>query len=142
MDRVTELKQEIFAEVYAKAAAQGFKPSFMDDGEETCAYRGQGEYLGCRCNVGFLIPDDRYDPKIEGNDLGRAGIFELTTAYEKAVARGFDTEDRQEIAFFLVSLQHAHDMAGMDPNFAAGHKGRLEYVAVEENLKIPEIANA
>jgi hypothetical protein len=37
-----------------------------DGGEPRCAYRGDG---GRRCSVGFWIPDDRYDPDMEGKTI-------------------------------------------------------------------------
>lgn len=139
MDRVTILKQEIFNEVFTKSAAQGFRPSYLQDKEGTCAYRGTGEWAGCRCNVGHLIPDDRYDATIEGSDLSDPRIFPMTTAYSTAVERGFDEEDVAEISCFLIELQTAHDLAGIEANEAKEHQRRLELVAKEESLTVPAL---
>lgn len=40
------------------------KQSLLDNREESCAYRGAG---GNCCAVGCFIPDELYDPKMEGD---------------------------------------------------------------------------
>lgn len=142
MDRVTILKQEIFNEVFLGAAAQGFRPSYFDDEAGTCAYRGRGASEGLKCNVGILIPDDRYDSDIEGSDLSHAPIFGMTTAYDRAIAGNFDIEDMDEIKYFLCDLQNAHDVCGAHGNPAAAHRNKLVEMAAQECLTVPALAEA
>lgn len=58
--------QEVFDTVVALLRKQGAKSMSMDQKSKEfaqCAYRGPN---GMKCAVGCLIPDDMYDPKIEG----------------------------------------------------------------------------
>ena len=41
--------------------------SSYETNPESCSYRGSN---GDKCAVGFLIPDDRYTPEIEGDNAG------------------------------------------------------------------------
>ena len=142
MDRVTILKQEIFNEVYAKAQAQQFLPSYMADEEGTCAYRGSGAHEGMCCNVGHLIPQERYKANMEGTDMSNEDIFPATTAYDRCVERGFDGEDQSEIKTFLEALQWAHDQCGASPAPAPAHRAMLHSLAEEESLVVPQLAEA
>ena len=60
--------QEVFETVARHLFAQGKQAmAKLPNGVESCAYRahdGKG-----RCAVGVLIPDEIYDPKMEGNDI-------------------------------------------------------------------------
>lgn len=142
MDRVTILKQEIFNEVFLAAAAQGFRPSYWDDDQNTCAYRGRGATAGCKCNIGFLIPDDRYDPEFEGSNLDEPAVFASTTVNDRIIERNFDAEDRDEIKYFLCDLQNAHDICGAHGNPATAHRNKLIEIAAQESLVVPALAEA
>lgn len=111
MSRVEKLKQDIFKEIWAGAGAQNFAISAAktdDDGEPWgCAYRGLNN---CRCNVGFLIPDDRYTAEIEGSTvMQHDGPWKLTTAHDRCKELGLDEDETWEVRRFLADLQNAHD---------------------------------
>ena len=90
--------QEIFDAVWKGAKAQGFARSMRD--EDLCVYRAPN---GLKCYAGLLIPDEVYDPGIEGGDavwaFGRLGlqvanidlVFRLQVAHDNA----FDEEDHE-----------------------------------------------
>lgn len=88
-------RQNAFNTAYNGVIAQG-KPSviiFENEKLPICAYRSND---GCKCNVGHLIPDDKYDPRMENlsfNVLNRD--FPL-----------FDDKDSR----FLREMQQAHDI--------------------------------
>lgn len=138
MDRVTQLKQEIFNQVYAGAAAQNFEPSFIYVDQEVCAYRGAE---GRRCNVGLLIPDERYNPAFEGKGI-LDGLFDCTTAYDECKSQGFDTEDQAEILLFLSHLQEAHDGCAMSTPANTRHQRNLLEIAKDEGLMVPALPEA
>lgn len=86
-------RQEIFDKAYRGLEAQGFEKSFGEYGR--CAYRGSEER---RCAAGFIIPDDRYDPSMEG--LGADNVVEIFHLRD-IVAYSED--------IFIWSLQLCHD---------------------------------
>ena len=103
-------EQEIFDTVLAHLREQG-KAAATDDGG--CRYRGAD---GTACAVGCLIPDELYDPVIEGLGVGR--IIE-------AVVPDYRQDQTQELLPILAriknhigaehlpllnELQEAHDM--------------------------------
>lgn len=60
--------QEWFDTAARGIISQG-KPSMGRDPiteNEKCVYRSSD---GCKCAIGWLIPDDKYDPSFEGNGL-------------------------------------------------------------------------
>jgi len=61
-----------------------------------CAYRG---YKNTKCAIGALIPDDIYDPDMEGND-----IISLLNKYP-SIKNLFEGVDKT----FLDKLQQCHD---------------------------------
>lgn len=135
MDRVTALKQEIFNEVFTKASKQNFTQSFQADAWEICAYRGTD---GRCCNVGFLIPDDRYDVEFEGWDVDHSPVFEATTAFDRCRERGFNAWEIDIIRDFLSELQMAHDDASSDNE----HCRRLKLLAEDRLLEVPVLEGA
>lgn len=56
--------QELFDKVVAHARAQKCRSYDPDNGN--CLYRGPG---GTKCFIGALIPDDKYDPKMDEDRL-------------------------------------------------------------------------
>lgn len=95
-------KQEAFNTVVAGLLNQGRK-SVNAYGD--CMYRGD---YGCKCAAGHLIPDDKYDSKVEG--YGIPLVFRKS--YPKSVcdlllnAVGIST---REEAVFVRDLQRVHD---------------------------------
>lgn len=135
MDRVTQLKQELFNEIWAKASEQKFEPSFLESNMNTCAYRGSN---GRCCNVGHLIPDERYISDIEGNVVdGMNEVFVRTTAYDRCVAGGFDEHEIRRIGGFLRQCQAAHDDCASSSAPPAKHRRLLQEVAELAGLTIP-----
>ena len=63
MIKLPESLQEIFDVVSVKALEQGEK--CVDEAKSFCQYRNGNK---C-CFIGFVIPDEQYDPAIEGNDI-------------------------------------------------------------------------
>ena len=92
-------RQEIFDEVVAHLRKQGCRSMRSYDGTGTlkCAYRGAE---GTRCAIGCLIPDDRYDESLEGDNA------EDPTVREAAGISSGDT-------LLAIRLQNIHD--GADP---------------------------
>lgn len=69
-------------------------PSMNDQGR--CLYRAPS---GCRCAIGWLIPDDEYDPEMEGKEADDLGLNLAADAP------------------FFKSLQMAHDDSAKDAIF-------------------------
>lgn len=88
-------RQEIFDYVTPLLFAQGQRS--MLEGGTTCAYRGEH---GMRCAVGFLIPDDRYIPALEGTSAMGPEV--------SAVLSNVVTTD-DDLGLFLTDLQDVHD---------------------------------
>lgn len=131
MDAILTLKKEIFKEVWDKAEAQSFVRSLENGDETSCAYRAAYEGKTIACNVGHLIPDDKYSPTIEGTSVG-VEIFKLTTAYSRANERGLTDDGIEEIHTLLIELQEVHDEA----NSANEHReGLIRYGARKELIE-------
>ena len=75
--------------------------------DSICRYR----YNGLSCSVGCLIPDDLYNPKMEGKSVNK-----LLQYYPK-LKKHFDLQT--EGLALLVHLQDIHDSVG--PKQWAGH---------------------
>lgn len=45
---------------------------WSDGGDMICRYRGDN---GAKCAVGVLIPDERYEPRFEGNTVSTGGVL-------------------------------------------------------------------
>ncbi len=86
--------QEIFDTVARHLLTQKAE-SFLEQKMGACAYRGG---KGRKCAIGCLIPDEAYDPKMEG-----LAVDILIKNYPAAIpnARGN--------AQFLIDLQRIHD---------------------------------
>lgn len=121
-------KQDIFDKVARHLLTQkvkSMKPRLTMDGE-MCAYRGDS---GTSCAVGCLIPDDLYDPKMEGNDA--VGLFSRFPKVEKLL--GKDNES------LLSDLQRIHDSSlyRNESTITKWHRD-LNSIAREYNLN-PEV---
>jgi len=90
--------QEIVDIVYKGAAAQKWYKSSRGG---QCAYRGRN---GCKCHAGHLIPDDKYDPSMEGKGASSRQVSE---------ALGLSRVDSEHLkAIHLISdLQNDHDIS-------------------------------
>ena len=79
-----------------------------DDGE--CRYRDAG---GTACAVGCLIPDELYDPVIEGlsvSQIIRAAVYLHDQAQARAPFTRITNHIGAEHLQLLQELQEAHDM--------------------------------
>ena len=89
-------KQEIFDTVVKHLAKQKTKSVLPrpHGNDMQCVYRGEG---GMKCAVGCLIPDELYDPDMEGDTVDQlADLNKLP-------------EDLVEHVSLLYNLQFAHD---------------------------------
>lgn len=117
-------RQEMFDRAARGVIAQG-APSY-DETQGGCLYRGPNN---CRCNVGHLIPDDKYRPDMEGYTacaiLDRAGIAPLLGSL-------------LGVGTFLESMQACHDEAAFrydgGPTFIADYRKRMRAFASEWRL--------
>jgi len=66
-----------------------------------CVYRAPD---GCKCAVGHMIPDDKYDPRLENFTASAKEII-------YSLAPEFGVEYNQESGEFLRGLQVCHDAA-------------------------------
>ncbi|HXP50958.1 MAG TPA: hypothetical protein VN922_13445 [Bacteroidia bacterium] len=92
-------KQEIFDKVAPHLVRQG-RQSILDNGSGICAYRGSN---GLMCAVGVLIPDNHYEPFLEGASASRPKVQEALTGVVELSA-----ENKE----FIVQLQNIHDGTG------------------------------
>ena len=101
--------QEIFDTVLAHLRVQGRAAKGADD---RCKYRGLG---GTACAVGCLIPNDLYDPRIEGLSTssimaGRLPPYRASDAPELLpIAARIASHIGAEHTPLLAALQNMHD---------------------------------
>lgn len=91
--------QEAINWVFERLVEQG-GPSMSQMGmhnESFCAYRGEG---GRRCAAGWVIPDERYSPNLEGAPANSLALTE-------AIGQGAPH-------FLIHRLQRVHDTASRD----------------------------
>lgn len=100
--------QQIFDKIVTKLRAQNKRSiAIYKDYEgipnEGCAYRGEN---GCRCAIGWMIPNKYYRKWMEGftPDTHQGGNY--TKLYETLIKVGF-TDDQIE---FMKRLQSIHDI--------------------------------
>lgn len=124
-------RQEVFDAAVKGLASQGFERSMskhIDTLTEVCAYRGEG---GLKCSIGHLIPDEAYDPSIEG--FGISLLVEKSSGqFSREVDYMFDFGEFD--SHFLGRLQSAHDI-GETP---AKMVERLRMLAIDEGLMYPD----
>jgi len=89
----------------------------------SCRYRG---YDGCKCAVGFLIPDDLYDPEIEGAAVARIMVdcSGKNQSALRSTLRNINMLTPDRVAL-LASLQRAHDDVHITGY--AGHRNREDW---------------
>ena len=129
-------EQEVFDKVAPhlltqQVAAYGPNPNPGDESQgKSCLYRGPN---GTMCAVGCLIPDEVYNPVMEGS-----GVENLLDAYEE------ELPDLVPHVDLLVRLQAVHDRymprrVHADPESLQATADALRCVAQEQNLILPEI---
>lgn len=112
-------KQEIFDTVATHLLKQG-RRAVNPDIPEMCHYRGAG---GTKCAVGVLIPDEVYDPMMEGRT-----VVGLLSHPEFKIPRWMWNNEQ-----LLIELQNVHDV---EHNWkgSATMKAALSKVAKESSL--------
>lgn len=122
-------RQETFDKVVRAVIAQG-RPSMRGG---ACAYRGDD---GCKCAAGHLIPDEKYDPVMEGATCtpteGDPSYFSPTARMANRVATVLREEGHTPV--FVRELQRAHDAASGSDDFVASFKRRVRRVAHSYDL--------
>ena len=108
--------QQVFNRVVNGLASQGWRRSVSPGDDGVCKYRGAG---AMRCALGHLIPDDKYDPSIEGNGIGpmsvygghwRSGSVHEPASYElMVVLNSVFPKPSQQLKDLLGGCQEAHD---------------------------------
>jgi len=108
--------QELFDRVATHLLMQGRRAMRGGMGSDYCAYRSPD---GLTCAIGCLIPDERYDPELEGQSA---------TSYAVLNAAGLTGEQ----ARLASVLQHIHD----DPSVEAveGWASDLRELAIRFDL--------
>lgn len=97
--------QEIFDKVakhLLTQRVQSMSISAIDNFTSICAYRGAE---GTSCAVGCLIPDDKYDPSLEGLNIHSIAHSMMASILEVSVE-----EYRNNTKDLLSALQGIHDM--------------------------------
>lgn len=96
--------QQMFDKAVGGIKAQGClsKITTGTSGVPACYYRYPGN-PAVRCAVGHLIPDEVYDPSMEGD-----GSWSVLANPEVDEALALP-EDHDEVGHLLASLQEAHD---------------------------------
>lgn len=115
-------EQEIFDTVLTHLREQG-KAAATDDGD--CKYRGT---RGTACAVGCLIPDELYNPLIEGLSVDQIFKAAMPEHHQhQAQARAPFTRITNHIGAehlqLLQELQDAHDVYLFDLGMAAWEEG-------------------
>ena len=113
-------EQEIFDTVLTHLREQG-KAAATDDGG--CRYRDAD---GTACAVGCLIPDELYDPVIEGlsvSQIIRAAVYLHDQAQARAPFTRITNHIGAEHLQLLQELQDAHDVYLFDSGMAAWEEG-------------------
>lgn len=122
--------QEIFDKVYTHLEQQG-GASALETG--ACLYRSED---GKMCAVGCLIPDDKYDPKFEGEP-----VDELIYAPDGWKPEWFTGDKHSDdIVSFLWKLQEAHD-ADLRSSGLDSWRYRMIEIAEEYELSVEVIVN-
>lgn len=137
MDDLKEWMQNAFNKAYLGLLKQG-KPSVAENG---CAYISPG---GCRCAVGFLLPDDWTFQ--ESMPLEHSSIFGLFMDFDSTPMEllGIPIGQRRPYskAFtFLNEIQHAHDNPATkgcsNEEWLELWQNKMESIAIEYKLEIP-----
>jgi hypothetical protein len=131
----TVTEQEVADYTIGKLLEQGYASLDMDG---NCVYRGPE---GSKCAIGWLIPDDAYDPNMDAYNAN--GVTDVTNKY-------FRKNEDELCAFdlriqFLSELQVLHDNAlsgvkdamGRDEDFLESFKHSAEFYYATKGLVFP-----
>lgn len=123
------IHQRIFDKAFKGLQGQGFRRAYTGS---SCAYRVPGTDM--KCAVGHVLPDDVYDPIMEGDDvaflLAGGGHRHRFEASQDPAAKDLLGADE----LFLCELQDAHD----ESYSAYTMKVLLKSVAANWELTVPE----
>ena len=126
MTAETRRRQAFLDKIVPLVVKQG-KRSVDERGK--CLYRGPN---GLKCAIGFAIPDDRYDPNMDGNYVASV-VLQL---WRGVVVEGLQADD----AAFADAVQSAHDKAsGEGRAFITDFMERVRKVAERFGLTVPQI---
>jgi hypothetical protein len=75
-----------------------------------CLYRGEDN---CKCGVGHLIPDSRYNPKFDQGIVGAGTLIREFRDELGVVVPETHDKDFVRKVYFLQELQRAHDDCGL-----------------------------
>lgn len=116
-------RQETFDVVARHLIKQGRQSQSASGSSYTCAYRGVDD---CRCSAGALIPDDQYDPSMEGLSVENNHIQAVISGAGHAEALA----DNDAGNYLLWDLQGAHDAVdARGPVFQERIRSRLREIA-------------
>jgi hypothetical protein len=111
-------KQEIFDKVINGLVSQNLQQSHLND---RCMYRGPN---GLKCAAGHLIPDEIYEPAMEGNRIGY-----VVKKYK--MLQDIDYFVDNEILNMITDLQIWHDISPI-------RLDSLKKIAETHNVIIPQ----
>ena len=111
-------KQQVFDKVATHLLTQGKASRAVVGGEVGCAYRGED---GTSCAVGCLLPDELYDPEMEGKNA--KWVLSYCPAFKDLFVPG--------VWSLLASLHSLHDYCSP----LAWEQGLLD-IAAKYGLKI------
>jgi hypothetical protein len=94
MLKISHTRQEWVNLAVKGLTSQGWKQSLTTDKWPSCVYRGDN---GCRCAIGWGIPDEAYRPEMEGS---AAYTYATIPAHDGTLKEGVN---------FLWELQGVHD---------------------------------
>jgi hypothetical protein len=99
----------------------------LSNGRAACRYRGDE---GCKCAIGHLIPDDKYDPAME--TLRVASLIQKFPAIREDMG---DPETDGDINF-LQQCQFMHD--DVRANWSVRFEDLVKLTAQQFKLAVPE----
>jgi hypothetical protein len=124
---VVVTKQETFDHVVRSLIAQGKRSYHPDVG---CMYRGPD---GLKCAAGHCIPDDKYDPAMEGMVVVAPPRMEGLLPSEKRALRLLESALDGHDLVLMRELQSAHDSA-KDEAFVESFTRKARIVAAGHDL--------
>lgn len=126
--------QKVFDKIWERA---GTKVLAQAENSGDCLYRTPE---GLCCFIGALIPNDVYDPEIEGASLSRddaSGKICIPHIFDNVLrASGIDTEN-PELVSLLEKCQRIHDSERI-----VKWDNKLQELAEQYDLTVPERKNS
>lgn len=123
-------RQRLFDNAWNGLKSQGFRKCHRSNMESSCLYRGSGKSGGCKCAIGWNIPDDKYLVSFDsygGLPATSEKIMEACGIYNAG----------KDIREFALKLQECHDYSDSPDDM----EDRLRDFAVGGTLVIPESAD-